>query len=169
MTEAASILTAFDYGTGEVIDRVAGLGQDEYLWEPVPDCWSVRPVEDRFVADFIPEAEPPPFTTIAWRLWHISVDCFDGYSQRVFGTSGSGLPDPEFVGTAEEAVAILSTSIAHFRENMQTLGPDIWQPLGPSWGPHAESTRADLVLHAYRELVHHGAEIGVLRDLYSRR
>ena len=40
-------------------------------------------------------------------------------------------------------------------------------PLGPSWGDAAERTRLDLALHAERELVHHGAEIALLRDLYG--
>jgi len=32
-------------------DRVEGLSEDEFWWEPVPDCWSVRQTEE-FVAQF---------------------------------------------------------------------------------------------------------------------
>jgi hypothetical protein len=47
------------------------------------------------------------------------------------------------------------------------MGEDgIRTTLGPAWGPFAESTHADLVVHAHDELAHHGAEIALLRDLY---
>jgi len=39
-------------------------------------------------------------------------------------------------------------------------------PLGPGWGPYATSTTFDLGLHVFDEVVHHAAEVGLLRDLY---
>jgi hypothetical protein len=36
-------------------------------------------------------------------------------------------------------------------------------------GPYAESNTVDLALHVLDEVVHHGAEVGLLRDLYSHR
>lgn len=39
--------------------------------------------------------------------------------------------------------------------------------LGPAWGPFANHSRLDLALHALREVIHHGAEIALLRDLYA--
>jgi len=53
---------------------------------------------------------------------------------------------------------------------MATLGEDgIWEPMGPRWGPFAESPWAALVVHATDELAHHGAEIALLRDLWAHR
>ena len=43
------------------------------------------------------------------------------------------------------------------------------RPCGPSEGPYAEHSMAELVLHINREAIHHGAEIAVLRDLYRHR
>jgi hypothetical protein len=40
------------------------------------------------------------------------------------------------------------------------------RPCGPAEGPYAESSMAELVLHINREMLHHGAEIALLRDLY---
>lgn len=77
--------------TGPVMDSVDGsrtpvgaLTDDEYLWEPVADCWSVRRRTDGPGARAIllaagtgdwgrdaaphPHPVPPPFTTLAWRL-----------------------------------------------------------------------------------------------------
>jgi hypothetical protein len=166
--QAAAVFQAFDYGYGEVRRQVQGLTDHEYFWEPVPDCWTVKSVDGRLVADFIPRAEPPPFTTVAWRMWHIAVDCFDSYSQRAFGTSGSGLAEDTFVDTAAEAVEVLERSVDHFIDAMKGH-EDLWQPVGPAFGPFAEASHVDLILHTYRELVHHGAEIAMMRDLYRLR
>lgn len=37
---------------------------------------------------------------------------------------------------------------------------------GPGWGQFTTSTLLDLILHAQREVVHHGAEISLPRDLH---
>jgi hypothetical protein len=39
--------------------------------------------------------------------------------------------------------------------------------LGATFGPYAEDNRADLLLHITDELIHHGAEVALLRDLYA--
>ena len=61
--------------------RFAGLTDDEYLWEPAQPAWNVRPRTGEgqpgtgpFTVDFaFPEPDPPPVTTISWRLAHIIV------------------------------------------------------------------------------------------------
>ena len=40
-------------------------------------------------------------------------------------------------------------------------------PVGPAEGPYAEYPFAALVLHINREVIHHGAEIACIRDLYA--
>ena len=39
--------------------------------------------------------------------------------------------------------------------------------VGPAGGPYADSTRRAFVLHVLDELIHHGAEVGLFRDLWS--
>ena len=58
---------------GQLRPRLAGLTDDEYFWEPVPECWTVRRDADgAWTVDWHwPEPQPPPFTTIAWRIVHI--------------------------------------------------------------------------------------------------
>ena len=41
-----------------------------------------------------------------------------------------------------------------------------WDELGDSWEHWSRHNVADMAMHASNELVHHGAEIGVLRDIY---
>ncbi len=40
------------------------------------------------------------------------------------------------------------------------------RPIGPSEGQFVEEPMAALVVHINREVLHHGAEIALLRDLY---
>ncbi len=52
---------------------------------------------------------------------------------------------------------------------MSALDEAAWNvPLGPSWGPYAETSTVDLALHVVDDVVHHGAQVGVLRDLCAR-
>ena len=41
-----------------------------------------------------------------------------------------------------------------------------WDQLGPDWGPWSKYSVADMAMHASNELVHHAAEITLLRDLF---
>ena len=163
-----AVLDSFDQSRDQLIARLDGLGDAEYFWEPVPGCWTIRPSGDEFEADASTEdLDPAPVTTIAWRLWHIAVDAMDSYSARAFGTSGTGLEGRAFVGTAAEGVRLVEASIAAFRAGMTERGADgAGEKLGSAWGPYATSTYFDLLLHAHRELTHHGAEVGTLRDIY---
>ena len=52
----------------------------------------------------------------------------------------------------------------------RALGPEgMARPCGPAEGPFAELPLAGLVLHINREVIHHGAEIALLRDLYRHQ
>ena len=70
--------------TNQLRDRLDGLTDDEYFWEPAPGCWSVRPRgtgtapvqagSGVMTIDFaMAQPDPPPLTTIAWRLGHVIV------------------------------------------------------------------------------------------------
>jgi hypothetical protein len=54
--------------------RLDGLTDDEYFWEPVPDCWTLHP--DGSIDFAYPPPQPEPVTTIAWRLAHVIVGVF---------------------------------------------------------------------------------------------
>jgi hypothetical protein len=66
--------------------------------------------------------------------------------------------------------AFLDSNYAEWRDGIASWGEVEWDAqLGPKFGPYAESTRTDLALHVLDEVVHHAAEVGVLRDLYVQR
>ena len=158
--------------------RLDGLTDDEYLWEPVPGCWSVRPRAEAItneaagggdlVLDYaLPEPTPAPITTIAWRLAHVIRGCLAFRTNSHFGGPPADHETWEYAGTAAGALAQLDTTYAAWQAGVESLGQKgLIRPVGPAEGPFAEAPYADLVLHINRELIHHGAEICLLRDLY---
>lgn len=161
--------------------RLAGLTDAEYFWEPVPGCWNVNPRgtstapmavgAGEFTIDFaLPEPEPAPVTTIAWRLGHIIVGVLGGRVASHFGGPAMDYDTFAYAGTAEEALAQLDEVYRAWSEGVRGLGAEgLARPCGPAEGPFAASPLSDLVLHINREAIHHGAEVCLLRDLYAHR
>ncbi|MGI9624342.1 MAG: DinB family protein [Acidimicrobiales bacterium] len=152
----------------QLFSRLEGLGDEEYLWEPGPNCWSVRKLDNGDVAVERAESReitPAPLTTIAWRLWHLAVDCFEDYTRRLNGDGRDVEPDTGWHMEADAGVAHLQQSWAGYRATIAARD-DWWDELGEAWGPWNQHSVTDMALHAGNELVHHGAEIALLRDLY---
>ncbi len=146
--------------------RLQGLTDDEYFWEPAPGCWSVRRDEHGAFAveESRPAPDPAPFTTIAWRMDHISVGCFAHRAELFFDVPMS---DDTVPGTAAEAVAYMDETYHRWHEKIAALDEDAMAaPLGPRGGPYAEDPMGALIIHVNREVMHHGAEVALLRDLY---
>lgn len=151
--------------------RLEGLTDEEYLWEPAPGCWSVRPAGDgTFRSDGSGPApvDPPPLTTIAWRLSHI-IDILAGERNATWlgATPLPGLDRAGDPGTAGAAIDQLDQAYQLFAAHVAAAdAATLTVALGPIAGPFADSTRAAFVLHELDELIHHGAEVATLRDLY---
>jgi hypothetical protein len=79
---------------------------------------------------------------------------------------GSFDPD-EVPATADGAVEWLGQAYDRFRTHIAAVdSATLTDPMGPIAKMFASSSRAAFVLHELDELIHHGAEIGVLRDVY---
>ena len=149
--------------------RLEGLTDGEYLWEPVAACMTLRPAADgTYRADprSAVDPVPAPFTTIGWRVWHIGADCLRSYGR--FFEEVEHDDDPHlWPGTADAGVRALAEDWSDFRARVESLGDErLLRPMGPLGGAYAHESYLLLVLHALDEAAHHGAEIGVLRDLY---
>jgi DinB superfamily len=117
-------------------DRLDGLTDDEYLWEPAAGCWSMRPRGTG--------AAPV-------QGWSASTD------YQAF----------EYAATAAAALAQLDAEYATWLAGVESLGETgLARPCGEAEGPHAERPLTALVLHINRELIHHLAEVCLLRDLH---
>ncbi|SCF79066.1 DinB family protein [Streptomyces sp. Cmuel-A718b] len=195
------LLEQFDFACERLLARLAGpvmdsgngveigvipLGDDEYLWEPVPDCWSVRRRGDgagaratalagagdwgRDTADF-PHPFPPPLTTIAWRLSHLS-EMLALRADHTHGGRTLTREDYRTPGDAAGAVAAFETASAAWREALLSADDTALDTVGYSAYPNgsdAEDLFADVVWWVNQEVLHHGAEIALLRDLYRAR
>ena len=129
----------------------------------------MRPPEGVRAERIDPDPDPPPVTTIAWRLWHVAVDCLDSYSARVFGRRGTEFVDQGFTLDVAEALAAAEGAGGAFRAGLSERAPGRCSiQLGPTLGPYRDSTFLGLMLHALDEVIHHSAEIALLRDLYRR-
>lgn len=170
---AADLVALSDYVFQRTRRRVDGLTDAEYLWEPVPGCWTIRPRDDgTYRRDFVmPYPEPEPFTTLAWRLVHL-IDCYAADRNATWigvePQPWEGPTDGVLDGTAASALGRLDAAHDRWRAHLTALAPDeLTTLMGPIAGPYAEYTRASLVLHQLDEMVHHGAEIALIRDLYA--
>ena len=167
------------YWTAHLRPRLDGLTDDEYLWEPVAGCWSIRRRaawvthgvgRGPYVLEIErPEPSPPPLTTIAWRMGHVSVGVLGQRASNHFGAFGGALTHDtaEWSITAAGGLSMLDDSYAAWTSGVRGLDDaDLARPCGPAEGPFREYPFAVLILHINREVLHHGAEIALLRDLY---
>jgi hypothetical protein len=156
--------------------RLEGLEDEEFFWEPVPGCWTVVEGPHGWeIEQTVPEPEPPPVTTIGWRLAHIAASNIGTRANAFFGPDpipeGTTFNDPRYTPpippSAADAVSLLHEVWGLWKEGVAGLGDArVMAPIGPPGGWFADNPMAALVLHVSRETMHHGGEIGVLRDLY---
>lgn len=160
--------------------RLNGLTDEEYYWQPVPGCWTISrrgrssaPISlgaGEFTMDYAePPHDPEPVTTIAWRLAHI----IEGLAK----TNGTHLGGPpadsrafHYASTAHDALRQLDDVHDTWLKGVRSLGtPGLARPQGPTQPPEfADAPMAKLILFTSVEVIHHGAEICLLRDLYLR-
>jgi hypothetical protein len=168
-----AIVGVFDVAVERFTQRLDGLTDDELLWEPVAGCWTVRPdATGAWVCDGDRTGglAVAPVTTIAWRMTHLACHAIGGFATWL---CDGGMPfegDPDVPHTATGALAALHRNWRRWREGMVALELSRWrQPIGEAFGAHGEASTTDLVLHVLDEVVHHAAEVSLLRDLYAAR
>lgn len=182
-----------DRMTGPVMDsgngtdvQVGAMTDEEHRWEPVPDCWSVRRRSDgpglratllagqggwgRDAAP-APHPSPPPFTTIAWRLSHLG----ELLTLRADHTAGSHTltrDDYASSGAAAAAVTAFDAGATAWRNALLGADDAALDTVGHCTYPHGsdlDDPFIDTVWWVNQELLHHGAEIALIRDLYRAR
>jgi hypothetical protein len=160
--------------------RLATLTDDAFHWEPVEGMWGVRRRADArsampqgagaVVMDFdLDPPTPTPMTTIAWRLGHIAVV----YGERAanhFGDGGVTHGTTDWPLDVAAMLALVDAGHDGWVAGVADLGLDgLARPCGPAEGPYAAEPMANLVLHINREVIHHGAEVALMMDLYAHR
>ena len=122
--------------------RLEGLTDEELVWEPATGV-----------------------TTIAWRLGHL-VEGLESMNADCFG--GPPADASDHPGTAATALARFDDAYAAWVTGVRALGEaGLVEPQGDRSPPaFAQAPVVRVVLYTSVELIHHGAEICLLRDLY---
>lgn len=161
--------------------RLEGMTDEEYHFSPAPAArtWGVRPRgtghaqiqggSGDFTIEFAhPEPEPTPLTTIAWRIGHVVVAVLGTRWHNHFGGPPYDYMTHDYPGDAAGALAQLDRAYAGWIDGVRGLdAAALAAPVGPAEGHWADESMAALVLHINREVIHHGAEMCLLRDLYA--
>lgn len=195
------LLEQFDYARDGLVQRIAGpsfdsgddqlrqiafMTDDEYFWEPVPNCLSIRrrvdgpgPAATRLVgagewgrdSTYGSNPSPPPFSTIAWRLNHLA-EMLARRADYTIGDHSLTADGYRIPGSAIDGIAAFKTASASWRKALTTADDAALDMVGRSTYPDGsdpEQPFLELVWWVNRELLHHGAEIALLRDLYLAR
>lgn len=136
------------YAYGRLRGRLEGLTDEELAWKPAQGI-----------------------TALAWRLQHIATLLTDERNARWLGVGGvSGGTAASEPRTAAEALARLDDAFRCWTQVLDAVPEDSLEVvIGPVGGPYADSTRRAFVLHVLDELIHHGAEVALVRDLWAAR
>ncbi|MFG2938723.1 DinB family protein [Streptomyces sp. NPDC048282] len=223
----AVLLDQFDCARERAQVRLTGLGDEEYLWEPVPGCWSIRRrgeattpraygpgdwvldqgapdipageyaevarqaaagmsvakiaddwsvsverVEQVLAHTGPPEPDRTPVTTIAWRLGHLH----SGFAGDWEWTFGERRREPkelvDFTPDAALALERLWAAVDRWRDSVATVTDAQLDTVGYSqypYGSNPDDAFVDVLWGTNLELVHHMAEIALLRDLWQTR
>jgi hypothetical protein len=195
------LLDQFDFGRQRLTDRLDGPSMDsgngvnidvvpmtdeEYLWEPAAKCWSIRPRSSgpgpgatrllggsSWGLDSAPSPHPwpPPLTTIAWRLGHLS-EMLTLRADHTIGGRSLTRDDYGFHGDAAGGIAAFESGAAAWRDALASADDAALDTVGHCTYPYGSDPEDVFIVTVWwvnQELLHHGAEIALLRDLYRSR
>jgi DinB superfamily len=148
--------------------RCRDLSDEEFFWEPVTNCWTVfRDPEAPGGWSYhyiLPDPDPAPVTTIGWRLNHIAL-CKVMYHEYAFGQGQLTWETIETPGPARGTLALLDSAHALLEDDLRSQSDsDLQREVFTNWGELWPTWR---IFHTMSDHdAQHGAEIGVLRDLF---
>lgn len=172
----APFLAQWDYVTEQLFNRLEGLTDEEFLWEPAPGAWTVRRTEDgrtRPTSESswwnpTPDVEPP--RTLAWSMGHLG----SGVLVRADWLVGEHelLDVANWPIAAEEAIPFLRDGLGAWRSGLDQMSDEDLDTVGRSAFPHGLDPQLpllDIVWWVNKELLWHATEIWYVRDLYAAR
>ena len=164
-------------------DRLGGLTTDEYLWEPYDGMWSLRRRGEavtpnafgpgEWVLDLDTSISPfdaGPLTTIAWRIAHL----VSGFAGRWEWTFGARSTDPkllvDFTPDPDVALSSLWDWVDRWAASVESMTDEQLDVPGYGAYPYGLDPQIPfigIVRWTNRELIHHLAEVALLRDVYA--
>src|SRR5262245_16811847 len=167
-------LAMWDYVIEVLTERVQGLTDEEFLWEPAPVTWTVRPnpAGGRNLVDveiWAPSGDPAPPRTIAWSTGHLG----SGVAIRagwLVGADGAKAEDFDWPRTAEDGVRFMFDGLATWRNGLATMTDADLDAVGRSaypLGRDPDLPLIEIVWWVTKELTWHAADIWYVRDLFA--
>jgi hypothetical protein len=178
-TPPARLLPFFaqwDYVVEVLNDRLEGLTDEEFRWQPAARAWTVRPGREGGPAipdteAWAPTGEAAPPRTIAWSMGHLG----SGVALRADWLVGSHRllePDFDWPLTAAAGRDFMNDGLRRWRDGLATMTDVDLDTVGRSAWPHGLDPTLpliDIVWWVAKELLWHAAEIWYVRDLYAAR
>jgi hypothetical protein len=167
-------LAMWDYVVEVLRDRLTGLSDEEFLWAPAPDAWTVRPnpAGGRNLIDvevWAPTGDPAPPRTIAWSVGHLG----SGVANRadwLVGSHSKTAEDYDWPLRADEGVRFMFDGLAQWRAGLATMTDRDLDTVGRSAFPDGldpELPLIEIVWWVTKELTWHAADIWYVRDLFA--
>ena len=165
------LLDQFDSSCEIGLERLEGLTDEEYLWEPAPGAWSIRQDSTgTWRLEVVrPAPDPPPLTTIAWRLGHLHASFLERW-EWTFGAHRD--PVVDYPPSATEALDRFRAGLARWRDSVAAMTDEQLDTVGFGQFPHGLDPTLPFIAIVWwtnRELIHHLAEAALLRDLWRAR
>jgi len=170
----APFLAQWDYMQGVLDERLGGLTDEEYLWQPVERMLSVRMVDGRPTPDAFgmePSGAEALPRTIAWSVGHLG----DGSWHRADYLVGEHKLQPgdlTWPMTAAEGIAFMKDGLSRWRNGLDQMTDEDLDTVGRSAFPHGLDPQLPLIEIVWwvnKELLYHAGEIWLLRDMYAVR
>jgi hypothetical protein len=170
----APFLAQWDYVADILLERLEGLTDDEYFWQPAPDVWTIRWIDGRAVSDsevWAPVAAQTPPRTLAWSISHLG---WGSLTRADYLVGEHRLTDDDIVWpmTAAEGVAFMRDGLAAWRTGLDQMTDADLDTVGRSAYPGGLDPTLPLIEIVWwvnKELVFHAGEIWLMRDLYAAR
>jgi hypothetical protein len=151
---------------------------EEALWEPASNCWSVRQGPDgTWAADWaMPEPEPFPASSVGWVMWHVGfwwnhtyTRCFgepDAVTEKLdWSAAAAATPWPGDVASAVKWLNDCRDRWIGALESLSETELDSTERSG--WFADGTLSLGHVLAWANIELMKNAAEIGSLRHLHN--
>ena len=154
---------------GRLLDRLVGLDDEEFFWNPVPQAWTIyedRPGHWTYHYE-IPDPVPAPMTTIAWQVVHLGTTRLM-YHEWAYGAARLTFPEIPIPHTAKTAMKLLEEGYETLRADLEVETEEgLDRPRKTNWGEMWPAWRIFTAMIDHDAL--HTGTIGSLRDLYYWR
>ena len=168
----APFLAMWDYIVEVLGERLTGLADEEYLWQPSEKVLTVRPdaggsKPDAFGLPPTGEVEPP--RTLAWLLGHLGAG---SYLRADYLVGDHRLTEADLTWplTAHEGIEFMTGGLRAWREGLDQMTEVDLDTVGRSAFPHGldpQLALIEIVWWVNKDLVFHAGEIWYVRDLYA--